>query len=183
MSSSGDSFAESGTDPASKDAPGSLARALLLRTVMFAILWVVLVRGSLYNLPLSVLTIAAAAGTSLYLVPAGAWRLRPLALVRFVPFFLYQSVRGGIDVAWRALHPALPIDPGYLDLPMRLTNPTARTFLAVCLSLFPGTVSTDLQGDRVRIHVLDRRLPVEQALRRLEAHVAAIFGDEQAQGL
>jgi multicomponent Na+:H+ antiporter subunit E len=169
---------------AGRPAVGSAARpvprwrSVLLRAGLFAALWWVLVEGSVYGWVLAVLTIAAATGTSLALLPPGRWRLRPAGLLRFVPFFFWQSVRGGVDVARRAFHPRLPIQPGEVVYPLRLPPGPARPFFAAVLSLLPGTLSIELLDDRVRIHALDDRLPVTETLRRLEHHVAALFGSE-----
>jgi multicomponent Na+:H+ antiporter subunit E len=62
--------------------------------------------------------------------------------------------------------------------PLRLPPGPARPFFAAVLSLLPGTLSIELLDDRVRIHALDDRLPVTETLRRLEDHVAALFGSE-----
>ena len=45
------------------------------------------------------------------------------------------------------------------------------------MSLLPGTLSAALAGDRLRLHVLDKRQPSEPGLRAAEAVVAALFGE------
>jgi multicomponent Na+:H+ antiporter subunit E len=155
-------------------------RSLLARGLLFGGLWWVLTEGALHGLVLSLASVVLAAMASMALVPPGAWRWRVGGLLRFVPFFLWQSAQGGIDVARRAFHPRLPIQPGTLVFPLRLPPGPARAFFAGTLSLLPGTVSTELRGDTVHIHTLDERMPVAETLRRLEARVAALFGEEQA---
>jgi multicomponent Na+:H+ antiporter subunit E len=152
--------------------------SLLLRGLVFGGLWWVLTEGVAYGWVLSVASIALAVAASLALVPPAAWRWRVGGLLRFVPFFIWQSVRGGIDVARRAFHPGLPIHPGTLDFPLRLPPGPARAFFAGTLSLLPGTLSTELRDDTVRIHTLDSRMPVAEQLRELEARVAELFGVE-----
>jgi multicomponent Na+:H+ antiporter subunit E len=165
--------------PAAKHPPArAWWRAAVLRAALFVAAWLVLTEGSLYGPGLAALTVVAATAASLALVPPGTWRLRPLALLRFAPFFVWESVRGGVDVAVRALRPALPIRPGYLRFPTRLRTGPARGFFATCLSLLPGTVSIEMDGDSVHIHVLDTRQPVPETLRRLEEHVAALFDED-----
>jgi multicomponent Na+:H+ antiporter subunit E len=153
------------------------AAPLLWRTLLFLGLWWVLTEaypGSWgFGLPMAFL----AALTSLaFRRPLGSrWSLR--GVLRFLPFFLWQSWRGGIDVAGRVFQPRLPLAPGLLNLPLRLPAGPARVFLADTLSLLPGTCSVDLdQQGRLRIHTLDTALFKEADLRRLEGRVAALFG-------
>jgi multicomponent Na+:H+ antiporter subunit E len=110
------------------------------------------------------------------LVPWPVRLARPLALVRFAGWFLVQSVRGGVDVARRALSPSLPIEPELLELTTRLPPGAARVLLADVTSLLPGTLSVDLDGDRVLVHALSGGPAVTADFRVLEARVAELLG-------
>jgi multicomponent Na+:H+ antiporter subunit E len=150
---------------------------LLTRIVLFSGLWWVLTEdypGSWgFGLPVAVL----AALTSFAFRRPEGWGFSIIGVVRFLPFFLSQSLRGGIDVAGRAFHPRLPLTPGFLDLSVRLPPGPARVFLADTLSLLPGTCSVDLdQRGHLRIHALDTASFKEADLRQVEARVAALFG-------
>ena len=107
-------------------------------------------------------------------------RLSLLALAQFIPLFFWESFKGGIDVARRVLGPRLHVAPGLLDYRLGLTLPSARVFFVDLVSLLPGTLSADVQGDRLRVHALDRSVNPAGDLRRLERLVAAIFGDDGA---
>src|SRR3972149_6345104 len=54
----------------------------------------------------------------------------------------------------------------------------ARTLLVNTMSLLPGTLSAGIEGNRLRLHVLDTQLPVEQELGEVETRIAAMFGVE-----
>jgi multicomponent Na+:H+ antiporter subunit E len=120
--------------------------------------------------------VALAGATSLWLARPGRGNASLRGTLRFVPFFLMQSLRGGIDVAYRAFHPRLPIAPAWRVYPLRLPEGPARVFLMNAITLMPGTLSVEAEGNNLRIHVLDGRLPIERGLGRLEAHVARAFG-------
>lgn len=154
------------------------ARQVLLRAGLFALLWWVLVEGRIYGLALAVVVIGAAALTSLSLVPPGSWRLSAAGLARFLPYFLRQSLLGGTDVARRALHPRLPLRPGFFDYPLRLPEGPVRVFLANTVSLLPGTLSAELREDHLRVHLLDAGVPVHGRLGELEERVARLFALE-----
>lgn len=113
------------------------------------------------------------------LVSHYCWRtagLRWSALPAFLGYFLRAAWSGGWDVAKRALHPRPALAPAFVDVPTRLPPGAARLFLAAALSLLPGTLSVKLGAGHIRLHVLDRRQPVEPETARLEARVAALFG-------
>ncbi|HSO06209.1 MAG TPA: Na+/H+ antiporter subunit E [Pelomicrobium sp.] len=109
-------------------------------------------------------------------------RLRPLGVLRFAGFFALQSVSAGVDVARRIVVPSLAIDPALVVHDFRLSAPAARVFMAGVVTLLPGTLSATLRGDSLRVHVLDRAMPFEPTLARLERRVAAVFGEELDDG-
>lgn len=108
--------------------------------------------------------------------------LSPLGLLRFAPFFVWESLRGGLDVAARTLAPRMRIRPGFFLYRTRLLRQDARVFLANCVSLLPGSLAADLDGDHLEIHLLDAEADPSRDLRRLELAVARVFSDRGTQG-
>jgi multicomponent Na+:H+ antiporter subunit E len=47
-----------------------------------------------------------------------------------------------------------------------------------CVSLLPGTLAADLQGNQLRVHVLDDRIDTEAGLIQLEEYILSIFPDD-----
>jgi multicomponent Na+:H+ antiporter subunit E len=117
-----------------------------------------------------------AAGSSALLWPAGRRRLRYPALLRFVPYFLGASVYAGWDVARRALHPKLPLEPGFIEYRFRMAGRPPRIFFALLVSLLPGTAGARLDGESLLVHVLDERMPNAERLAELESQVAGLLG-------
>lgn len=154
--------------------PGRWGAAAFVRAVLLALVWWALTEGAGGWL-FGVVVVGLATFASLWLAAPGH-RPSLRGTLRFVPYFLAQSLRGGIDVAYRALHPRLPIAPAWRFYELRLPIGPARVFLMNALTLMPGTLSVEIEGDNLRIHVLDGRAPIEPALRRLETHVAQAFG-------
>jgi multicomponent Na+:H+ antiporter subunit E len=138
----------------------------VIRLLFFTFLWWVLTQGDFYTWWFGLIMIVIATVVSLAIQPPTRWRA--IGLIRFIPFFIRQSILGGIDVARRALSPAMPLDPGMVEFPLRATDPTSRVVIAATMSLLPGTVSVELRDATIRLHVLDRAMPVEQTLRQLE---------------
>ena len=52
--------------------------------------------------------------------------------------------KANIDVAWRVIHPDIPIKPGIVKLKTTLKSETGLTFLANSITLTPGTLSVDI---------------------------------------
>lgn len=100
-------------------------------------------------------------------------------LLAYVPVLFVYIVRSNLDVAYRVVHPRLPIRPGITKARTRLTSVPARVLLANSITLTPGTMSVDLVDDILyvhRIHVpeddpdgaTERELaPFESFLRRI----------------
>jgi multicomponent Na+:H+ antiporter subunit E len=146
------------------------------RLLLFASGWFVLTEGSAGGWVIAALAVAAATLASAKLLPSPVtgWRVRGMA--RFVPFFLHQSLAGGLDVAARALAPSRAIAPAVIEYPLRLPDGPARRFFAATMGLLPGTLAAQLHRDHVSVHVLDATLPVLVTLRALEARTADLFG-------
>jgi multicomponent Na+:H+ antiporter subunit E len=139
------------------------------------LLWWLLAEGRWNSWLIGLPAALAATATARALGQGGGLWISPLGLVRFVLHFLFASLAGGVDVAYRALHPRLPIDPKLVEYPLNLPPGPARLLFAAVVSLLPGTVSAELGGDRLLVHVLDSRQPIERHLRNLERHVAGLF--------
>ncbi len=146
------------------------------RAALLALLWWVLTGGDAGSWLIGAPVIVGATVASLALLPAGGWRWSPAGVLRFVPFFLWQSLVGSVDVALRALRPGLPLHPTLLDYELRLPEKPARVFMANTISLLPGTLSAELEGRRLRVHTLTQGPEVLENLRKLELRVSALFG-------
>ena len=98
------------------------------------------------------------------------------ALLRFVPYFFIRSLLGAADVAWRAVHPRMPIEPHLIEYPVRLPPGLPLVFMANVVSLLPGTLSVELGSRFLRVHVLGGRGDAVSGLETLERQVAGLFG-------
>ncbi len=145
-----------------------------LRAVLFALLWWILTDGAMGSWLVGVPVILFSTLVSVVFLPPFSWSL--IGLARFVPFFLWHSLRGGVDVARRALHPQLPISPGMFDYRFRLPPGPSQVFMANTVSLLPGTLSAGLDEDLLCVHVLDETSAFAEELKVLEMYVAGVFG-------
>lgn len=148
-------------------------RAVVFRSVLFALVWWALTHGAVDSWSLGLPVVALTTLLSVLVLPPSAWSV--FGLVRFIPFFLWESIRGGIDVAGRALHPNLPISPGLHEYSLRLPAGLPQIFMANSVSLLPGTLSTELDDSVLRVHVLDETGDFIEHLQTLEKRLADVF--------
>ena len=155
-----------------------VVRARMLPALaLYALLWWLLVGGESGSWLIGLPFVLAAVWTRERLRRGTGEPLVLSGWLRFVPFFLVQSVLGGIDVARRVLGPELRIEPGFFDYRIRLRSRRARLLFVNTISLLPGTLTAQVDGDRLRVHALDRRSDLARELARLEARVAATAGE------
>ena len=143
------------------------------RAVWFCLMWWVITGGRSDSWIIGVPVVILATLASVALLPHLHWTWR--GLLRMIPFFLWQSLRGGIDVAYRAFHPKLPLAPGIFEYSFRLPKGPGRIVMANIVSLLPGTLSAEISDRCLYVHVLGRTLDICRKLNRLEQRVADLF--------
>ncbi len=102
--------------------------------------------------------------------------------IHYLPRFLWECFKANLDVAYRVIHPKLPINPGIVKVKTTLKTDTALTFLANSITLTPGTLSVDIDRDDgvLYVHWIDvKARDVEGATRiiveRFEKILKKIF--------
>lgn len=103
-------------------------------------------------------------------------------VVYYIPTFLLECLKANIDVAYRVLHPGLPIKPGIVKVRTRLKTDTALTFLANSITLTPGTMSVDIDKDNgilyihwINVKVTDIEAATEAIVKKFERILEKIF--------
>lgn len=172
------------------------ARSGIIRFLPLLLLWWVLAEGDprfwYYGLAAAV----AATALSLRAIPPARDRTgrRPWAAPQLAGWFLLQLLRGGADVARRALDPRMPISPHTLRLPIRSGTPAGRRLALWMINLMPGTLVVDEGSDEdqgtdegegsdddeatdwVELHVLAEDIDAAHAWAGLEHRLGRIFG-------
>ncbi len=138
------------------------------------LLWLVL--DGVGDWLIGLLFAACAAGLAGWLGRTGTARWKPLHMPGFAAFFVYESLRGGVDVAWRSLHPRLPVRPEFLEHEIALPQGQPSTLLISVISLLPGTLSAELLR-REHVLVVHSLSPGGRfAVQRLERRIARLYG-------
>ena len=141
--------------------------------------WLILSEFSAVDLLVGALAALMATVVSRRLLPPGPWTLRPVVLAGLAVRFLRQSIWAGIDVAWRALDPRLPLRPGFVNYRPQLPPGPARNAFLTMMSLLPGTLpcGPDEEGG-LAVHCLDVSQPVVEQLTAEETTFSRAVGHD-----
>jgi len=105
---------------------------------------------------------------------------RPVLAFRLVLRVLWDIVASNIEVMRRILGPEAAIRPGFLRVPIELTDDWAITTLAGIITLTPGTLTADVAADRSYLlvhafHVDDAQKIIVSIKTRYEAPLKEIY--------
>jgi multicomponent Na+:H+ antiporter subunit E len=152
------------------DSPRSTA---LWRGTAFFLLWLLLTRSlKPDDFAMGVITALGAAWVSLHLLPPSSGCLQFGRLLALLPHFVWESVLAGVDVARRAFHPDMPLQPGFVSCPLGFPPGFARNTFATITSLMPGSVAADEAEGMLAYHCLDHASPVVEQIWKEERLLA-----------
>jgi multicomponent Na+:H+ antiporter subunit E len=102
---------------------------------------------------------------------------KSLQLLIYIPWELWQIVLANIDVAYRVLHPKMPIDPLIIEFETTLRGEFSLVTLANSITLTPGTITILVEPEKGKfwVHAIAKEpadaLLVDQTMQRKVAHV------------
>jgi len=110
----------------------------------------------------------------------------PMSIKRIAFFFIYlgvlfkEIIAANFDVAYRIIHPKMPIKPGIVVIKTALKQDIAKMILANSITLTPGTFTLDIIEDTLLIHWINVKTEdMEKATRmigeRFEKYLRIIF--------
>lgn len=111
----------------------------------------------------------------------GAAVLRPIELLLYLAAFGREIVRSNLNLLGYVYAPRLRLSPAIVSVPTDLATPAGRFALTSTVTLTPGTLTLDLIGNAIRLHVLDMRSTDAEAARRamtgpFERRLARVLG-------
>jgi multicomponent Na+:H+ antiporter subunit E len=147
----------------------------LVLLVLLLAVWAALA----YPLDQQELAVAAIVALIILVLPLGSagvfgeLRTSPRALVYGVAYvfvFLAELLKANIDVAFRVLRPELPIRPGIVRVRTNLQSRLGRMLLANSITLTPGTITVDTDGEVFYVHWINvAGEDIEDATKRIVA--------------
>ena len=94
--------------------------------------------------------------------------LKEMALkyIRFTPIFFKSLIKSNIEVAKIVLSPKMPINTGIVKLKTSLESDHDKLVLANSITLTPGTITLELDGDDLYVHILNMKITDREILQR-----------------
>jgi multicomponent Na+:H+ antiporter subunit E len=101
-------------------------------------------------------------------------------LLVYMFIFTWECVKANFDVAYRVLHPAMPIKPGIVKVKLGLRSDFARTMLANSITMTPGTITVDIIDDELYVHWIyvrsdDPEVYSQKIAGKFEKYIKKIF--------
>lgn len=160
-------------------------RTLIMFTTLF-LFWMML-EGSLGFDVIFIGILVSAAITWLY--PSGLsffteFKMTPKAFVagfKYYAYFFKELILSNIKLASVVISPSLPINPGIVKVRTKLKSKMGRLMLANSITLTPGTLTVDLDGEWLYIHwVLMESDDIETATQKIvagfESYLEVMYG-------
>tara|TARA_R110002167_G_scaffold71691_5_gene202131 strand:+ start:2280 stop:2777 length:498 start_codon:yes stop_codon:yes gene_type:complete len=151
-------------------------------TIYFFAFWLLLNDGNVFSLVVGVFFIVLAVAGSYRLntdtkVQKNAPKIQLERLPKFLVFFFYNSLKGGLGTAKLAFSPTLSLTPDFVHYPIKRLQTGASTQLFMNLvSLLPGSVSVIREPTGILVHVLNSGTNTTQELQQCELAVSHLFG-------
>ena len=96
----------------------------------------------------------------------------------YIPWLCYKILTAALHVSYLILHPALPINPSFFKHPSILKNDRNKVIFANSVTLTPGTITADIEGDIFYIHQLDDDSAGDIRNHSMEEMVVKMFGTD-----
>ena len=101
-------------------------------------------------------------------------------LLVYLLIFTWECIKANFDVAYRVLHPSMPIKPGIVKVKLGLQSDFARTMLANSITMTPGTITVDIVGDDLFVHWIyvsseDPEVYSQKIAGKFEKYIKKIF--------
>ena len=78
------------------------------------------------------------------------------------------------------MHPALPIAPKLISVESKLNHRAAVVLLGNSITLTPGTITAEVDRNKLIVHALDKVLSEDVTSRQIESKISVIFRDEES---
>lgn len=105
---------------------------------------------------------------------------RILFFIEYVIVLSWEIIKANFDVAYRVLHPAMPIKPGIVVVRTSLKSDIGKLILANSITLTPGTFTLDVIGDKLLIHWINVKAEdidgaTDKIVEKFEKYLKVIF--------
>ena len=100
-------------------------------------------------------------------------------ILLYFPWLFYKIVQSSLHLSKLILHPALPIAPQLISVESKLNHHAAIVLLGNSITLTPGTVTAEVDRNKLIVHALDKALGEDVENKQIESKIAEIFRDQE----
>lgn len=100
-------------------------------------------------------------------------------ILLYLPWLFYKIMQSSLYLCKLILHPALPIAPRLISVETKLRHHGAVVLLGNSITLTPGTITAEVDRNRLIVHALDKTLGDDLESKQIESKIADIFKDEE----
>ncbi len=105
---------------------------------------------------------------------------RGMFFLAYLVVLFKEIILANLDVAYRVIHPKMPIKPGMIMIKTELKQDIAKMILANSITLTPGTFTLDIQGNTLLIHWINvKSTDIDETTeiigKRFEKYLRVIF--------
>ncbi len=167
----------------SRDRAGRLPAAVLWLSAVVSLFAVWLLLSGHYTRFLTVAGLATAVLIAVFAARLGLIDRegQPVHLlgraVTFLPWLIWEIVKSAWDVTRIVLNPRLPIDPVMIRIRTGQKTTVGQVVYANSITLTPGTVSVEVEGDVILVHALTRAAADGLAEGGMDRRVTAFEGE------
>ncbi|MFN2321417.1 MAG: Na+/H+ antiporter subunit E [Trueperaceae bacterium] len=149
--------------------------------VLFAFWCVVVPPAGVADLGVGlVASVALAFWSTRFLGPVRGPVVHPGRGLAFAARHVFRIVAAASHVLRVVFDPKLPIDPVVVELTVPLGHDAARVAYANAVTITPGTLTVDVDGDAFVVHCLDAALADELRAGTVAGEVAVLFEGRSA---
>jgi multicomponent Na+:H+ antiporter subunit E len=103
--------------------------------------------------------------------------LAPGALT-YWPWLVWQIILSAINVIKIIINPSLPVSPTMTRVKMSQKSDVARVTYANSITLTPGTISVDIEGDDIIVHAITRENAIDLEGGEMDQRCAKFEGSQ-----
>jgi len=153
--------------------------------VILMLVWVLLTSWNTQEIVAGIIVSVLIVLLTMKLEPVlGAIRVNPKSILYSILYFftfIKELIVSNLDVARRVLSPSLPINPGFVKVNTRLKSKIGKLVLANSITLTPGTLTAEVEGDHLYIHWIDVTEDkidgaTKEIVGKFEKYLEVIFG-------
>ena len=109
----------------------------------------------------------------------GRWK-EVARFIAYIPWLIYQIVLANLHVLHLALSPNMSelINPQLIRFKIKIKKDIAKVTYANSITLTPGTITADIQGDEFYVHALSQPVADDLLTGEMETRVAHVFSED-----